>query len=94
MTKQQVETLRIIGQSREGLTRSELRSKLGIPRSSASAQAARLVSAGLVLDLDPSDGTSNRLYLSETGKARIASSDTPSRLGAMLDRIINRESTP
>lgn len=72
MTKEQLTTLRAIGESREGLTRAELRERLGIPRSSSGARASRLISAGLVLELDPNDGSNNRLYLSETGKAELA----------------------
>lgn len=72
MTKQQQHTLRVIAAHCEGLTRSELRSKLGIPRASSNARASRLISAGLVLELDPKDGTSDRLYISDMGKSELA----------------------
>lgn len=71
MTKEQLLTLRTIGDCLQGLTRSELRAKLGIPRSSCGHRVIRLLNAHLVVELDPNDGTSNRLYLSETGKAEL-----------------------
>ena len=72
MTKTSIATLQTIGTSAQGLTRSELRALLAIPRASSNARASRLISAGLVLELDPNDGTRNRLYLSEMGKAELA----------------------
>lgn len=72
MTKEQLTTLRTIADSPEGLTRAELRQKLGIPRSSCGHRVIRLLNAHLIVELDPNDGTNNRLYPSETGKAELA----------------------